>query len=136
MHCRICGNCCTCTSGAYANFCTRNLDFGNSTRSGLFVGCKIFLPLAELISNFSLLLLSAAFMIYIAATVSTVVALMLHFGPRYGQTNLLVYLVICSLMGALTVIMFCSSLLPSSPFILWWNLYNYILVGHDTVLHM
>lgn len=94
----------------------------------LAIGYKIFLPLAELITNFSLLLLSSAFLIYVAATVSVVVALMLHFEPRYGQTNVLVYLGICSLMGALTVIIFYSSLLPSSSFILWWNVYTTFLL--------
>ncbi|KAL2477076.1 putative magnesium transporter NIPA6 [Forsythia ovata] len=45
-----------------------------------------------------------AFLIYVAATVSIVLALILHFEPLYGQTNVLVYLGICSLMGALTVV--------------------------------
>ncbi|KAL8060235.1 hypothetical protein ABFX02_02G011700 [Erythranthe guttata] len=44
-----------------------------------------------------------AFLAYVAATLSIVAALMLHFEPLYGQTNILVYLGICSLMGALTV---------------------------------
>lgn len=44
-------------------------------------------------------------MIYAAATVSVVLALILNFEPRYGQKNMLVYLGICSLMGSLTVIM-------------------------------
>lgn len=44
-------------------------------------------------------------MIYALATVSVVLALILNFEPRYGQTNMLVYLGICSLMGSLTVIM-------------------------------
>ncbi|XP_040964206.1 probable magnesium transporter NIPA6 isoform X1 [Gossypium hirsutum] len=44
-----------------------------------------------------------AFLIYVAATLSIVLALILHFEPRYGQTNILVYLGICSLMGSLTV---------------------------------
>ncbi|XP_019438221.1 PREDICTED: probable magnesium transporter NIPA6 [Lupinus angustifolius] len=43
------------------------------------------------------------FLAYAAATVSAVLALILHFEPRYGQTNMLVYLGICSLMGSLTV---------------------------------
>ncbi|TYH37383.1 hypothetical protein ES332_D12G036400v1 [Gossypium tomentosum] len=43
-----------------------------------------------------------AFLIYVAATLSIVLALILHFEPRYGQTNILVYLGICSLMGSLT----------------------------------
>ncbi|KAH9696860.1 putative magnesium transporter NIPA6 [Citrus sinensis] len=38
------------------------------------------------------------------ATVSVVLALVLHFEPRCGQTNILVYLGICSLMGSLTVV--------------------------------
>ncbi|PSS21727.1 Magnesium transporter like [Actinidia chinensis var. chinensis] len=45
-----------------------------------------------------------AFLIYVAAALSTVLALILHFEPRYGQTNILVYLAICSLMGSLTVV--------------------------------
>ncbi|XP_073159327.1 probable magnesium transporter NIPA6 [Henckelia pumila] len=51
-----------------------------------------------------LLATQPAFMIYVAATVSMVLVLMLHFEPLYGQTNILVYLGICSLMGALTVV--------------------------------
>ncbi|KAK0583429.1 hypothetical protein LWI29_036890 [Acer saccharum] len=45
-----------------------------------------------------------AFLVYGAATLSVVLALVLHFEPRYGQTNILVYLGICSLMGSLTVV--------------------------------
>ncbi|XP_061368364.1 probable magnesium transporter NIPA6 isoform X1 [Gastrolobium bilobum] len=43
------------------------------------------------------------FLVYVAATVSVVLALILHFEPHYGQTNMLIYLGICSLMGSLTV---------------------------------
>ncbi|KAF6154832.1 hypothetical protein GIB67_033861 [Kingdonia uniflora] len=45
-----------------------------------------------------------AFLFYAATALSIVLALMLHFEPRYGQTNILVYLGICSLMGSLTVV--------------------------------
>lgn len=45
-----------------------------------------------------------AFLIYVAAAVSISLALIFHFEPRYGQTNILVYLGICSLMGSLTVV--------------------------------
>ncbi|KAE8008700.1 hypothetical protein FH972_005189 [Carpinus fangiana] len=45
-----------------------------------------------------------AFLIYVAATLSIVLALILHFESRYGQTNMLIYLGICSLMGSLTVV--------------------------------
>ncbi|XP_051144498.1 probable magnesium transporter NIPA6 isoform X2 [Andrographis paniculata] len=44
------------------------------------------------------------FLIYVIATLSVVFVLMLHFEPLYGQTNVLVYLGICSLMGALTAL--------------------------------
>ncbi|KAB2042985.1 hypothetical protein ES319_D02G256900v1 [Gossypium barbadense] len=45
-----------------------------------------------------------AFLVYVVATLSAVLALVLHFEPHYGQTNILVYLGICSLMGSLTVV--------------------------------
>lgn len=45
-----------------------------------------------------------AFLIYVAATLSIVLALVLHFEPHYGHTNVLVNLGICSLMGSLTVV--------------------------------
>ncbi|XP_050146136.1 probable magnesium transporter NIPA6 isoform X1 [Malus sylvestris] len=43
-----------------------------------------------------------AFLVYVVATISLVLVLVLHFEPQYGQTNILVYLGICSLMGSLT----------------------------------
>lgn len=58
----------------------------------------------------SIILMSAAFLIYVAATISIVLALVLHFEPRYGQTNILVYIGICSLMGSLTVSIFICEL--------------------------
>lgn len=59
---------------------------------------------SERITNESFFLLpSTAFLIYVGATISTVLALVLYFEPRYGQRNMLVYLGICSLMGSLTV---------------------------------
>ncbi|KAJ8767086.1 hypothetical protein K2173_012677 [Erythroxylum novogranatense] len=45
-----------------------------------------------------------AFLVYVAATLSIVLALILHFEPRCGQTNILIYLGICSLIGSLTVV--------------------------------
>lgn len=57
---------------------------------------------------FSIFNFSTTFLIYVAATISVVLALILHFEPCYGQSNMLVYLGICSLMGWLTVIMFVT----------------------------
>ncbi|XP_042374379.1 probable magnesium transporter NIPA6 [Zingiber officinale] len=45
-----------------------------------------------------------AFIVYAAATLFVVLALVLYFEPLYGQTNILIYLGICSLMGSLTVV--------------------------------
>ncbi|XP_015580319.1 probable magnesium transporter NIPA6 isoform X1 [Ricinus communis] len=45
-----------------------------------------------------------AFLIYVAASLSMVLVLILHFEPRCGQTNMLVYLGICSLIGSITVV--------------------------------
>ncbi|KAG7978163.1 hypothetical protein I3843_05G069600 [Carya illinoinensis] len=45
-----------------------------------------------------------AFLIYVAATLSIVLVLILHFEPGYGQENILIFLGICSLMGSLTVV--------------------------------
>ncbi|CAI0438401.1 unnamed protein product [Linum tenue] len=45
-----------------------------------------------------------AFLMYVVVTVAAVLTLVLHFEPRSGQTNMLVYLGICSLMGSITVV--------------------------------
>ncbi|PKA64766.1 hypothetical protein AXF42_Ash016797 [Apostasia shenzhenica] len=44
-----------------------------------------------------------AFLLYAAAVVAVSVVLMVHCSPRYGQTNIMVYLGICSVVGSLTV---------------------------------
>lgn len=55
------------------------------------------------IAHFCSLVVSAAFLVYVAASVSAVILLIVYLEPLYGQTNILVYLGICSLMGAITV---------------------------------
>ncbi|XP_078433878.1 putative magnesium transporter NIPA6 [Wolffia australiana] len=44
-----------------------------------------------------------AFLLYTASTVAASLVLMLNLSPRYGQTNIIVYVGICSLIGSLTV---------------------------------
>ncbi|CAL9145560.1 unnamed protein product [Musa hybrid cultivar] len=44
-----------------------------------------------------------AFLLYTASAVAVSLVLMLHCSPRYGQTNIMVYLGICSAIGSLTV---------------------------------
>jgi drug/metabolite transporter (DMT)-like permease len=48
-------------------------------------------------------LCETAFLIYVAISMSIVLALILYCEPLCGQTNILVYIGICSLMGSLTV---------------------------------
>ncbi|XP_010910706.3 probable magnesium transporter NIPA6 isoform X2 [Elaeis guineensis] len=44
-----------------------------------------------------------AFLLYAASVAAVSLVLMLHCSPRYGQTNIMVYLGICSTIGSLTV---------------------------------
>ncbi|THU62843.1 hypothetical protein C4D60_Mb01t09420 [Musa balbisiana] len=44
-----------------------------------------------------------AFLLYAASAVAVSLVLMLHCSPRFGQTNIMVYLGICSAIGSLTV---------------------------------
>ncbi|GKV18873.1 hypothetical protein SLE2022_368570 [Rubroshorea leprosula] len=44
-----------------------------------------------------------AFLLYTASAVATALVLILYCAPRYGQTNIMVYIGICSIIGSLTV---------------------------------
>lgn len=44
-----------------------------------------------------------AFLLYTAAAIAIVLVLIFYSGPRYGQTNIMVYIGICSIIGSLTV---------------------------------
>ncbi|KAJ0980909.1 hypothetical protein J5N97_009164 [Dioscorea zingiberensis] len=43
------------------------------------------------------------FLLYVASAIVLVFVLMFHFAPRYGHTNVLIFVGICSLMGSLSV---------------------------------
>ncbi|XP_077241435.1 putative magnesium transporter NIPA6 isoform X2 [Tasmannia lanceolata] len=45
-----------------------------------------------------------AFLSYAASAVTISLVLMFYFAPRYGQTNIMVYLSICSVIGSLTIV--------------------------------
>jgi hypothetical protein len=45
----------------------------------------------------------AAFLLYVASVIVVVFVLVFHFSPLYGQSNVLIYTAICSLMGSLSV---------------------------------
>ncbi|KAF9660906.1 hypothetical protein SADUNF_Sadunf19G0012400 [Salix dunnii] len=49
------------------------------------------------------LAIQPAFLLYTASAVAIALVLILYFSPRYGQTNILVYIGICSVIGSLTV---------------------------------
>lgn len=44
-----------------------------------------------------------AFVVYTIVSVATVLVLTLHCAPRHGQTNILIYIAICSIIGSFTV---------------------------------
>lgn len=45
----------------------------------------------------------AAFLLYAALVITAVFILVFHFIPQYGQTHIMVYIGICSLVGSLSV---------------------------------
>ncbi|XP_040005927.1 magnesium transporter NIPA4 isoform X1 [Xiphias gladius] len=48
-------------------------------------------------------LLEPGFLVYVSAVLVLCAVLVLYFSPRFGRTNILVYISICSLLGAFTV---------------------------------
>lgn len=55
------------------------------------------------------MLLQAEFLIYVTLVMLTTFVLIAYYAPRYGSTNVLVYILICSLIGSLSV-MSCKAL--------------------------
>jgi hypothetical protein len=53
--------------------------------------------------DYCFLFWSAAFLMYTASAIAITLFLVLYCAPRYGQTNILVYIGICSIIGSLTV---------------------------------
>lgn len=43
------------------------------------------------------------FVLYVIFVILTSLALIFYAGPKYGQTNILVYITVCSLIGSLSV---------------------------------
>lgn len=64
------------------------------------------LLVCDLLSWFAL---SVVFITYAVVAVVVSLVLIYYYAPRYGKTNLLVYIAICSLIGSLSVI-FCKGL--------------------------
>jgi len=70
-----------------------------------------------------LLLSFAAFLLYVASVIVIVFVLVFYFSPLYGQSNVLIYTAICSLMGSLSVM----ALLPAVN--MFSNvLFDYVLI--------
>uniref|UniRef100_A0A2P2MF86 Probable magnesium transporter n=1 Tax=Rhizophora mucronata TaxID=61149 RepID=A0A2P2MF86_RHIMU len=49
------------------------------------------------------LAIQPAFLLYTASVIAVALVLILYFAPRYGQTNIMIYIGICSIIGSLTV---------------------------------
>ncbi|KAG1630937.1 hypothetical protein G6F44_011193 [Rhizopus delemar] len=56
------------------------------------------------IETFKTLMLSVGFLIYACIAVAISLFLVFYCGPRWGKTNMLVYISICSLIGSLSVV--------------------------------
>lgn len=74
-----------------------------------------------------------AFLLYAAVVLAAVFILVFYIVPQYGQTHIMVYIGVCSLVGSLSVsdsilfVLCCSNLKFGSYFNLWINLcYNLI----------
>lgn len=46
---------------------------------------------------------SVAFLLYAALMIATTLVLIIHFVPHYGQTYVMVYIGVCSIVGSLSV---------------------------------
>lgn len=64
----------------------------------------LFIYLFSLMILFDLIV--PAFLLYTASAIAVVLVLVLYCEPRYGQTNIMVYIGICSIIGSLTVSFF------------------------------
>lgn len=104
VHSRFYHNCYPCTTRESYNFCSRNLELGNPTRLVLTLlsSCSLYLCCLLLMTNYISSNLSA-FLLYVASVIVLVFILIFHFAPRCGNTNALVFIGICSLMGSLSV---------------------------------
>jgi hypothetical protein len=82
------------------------------------------------------LFLPPAFLLYTASAIAVAFFLILYCAPRYGQTNIFIYIGICSIIGSLTVSEisspFSNSLAHSSRWqnstvvvIFWFTLLNW-----------
>ncbi|XP_042234274.1 magnesium transporter NIPA2-like isoform X2 [Homarus americanus] len=49
-------------------------------------------------------LVDPVFMVYVALVIAAALALIFHFGPRYGSRNVIIYIAICSLIGGFSVL--------------------------------
>lgn len=56
------------------------------------------------IETFKHLMLSVGFLVYASIAVAISLFLVFYCGPRWGKTNMLVYITICSLIGSLSVV--------------------------------
>lgn len=57
---------------------------------------------------------SVAFLLYVALMVATTLVLITRFVPRYGQTYVIVYIGVCSIVGSLSVCLSVSIVFFSS----------------------
>lgn len=109
-------HCSSCSPRAWNRICDRSLANGNGAR---YEACY----LESVVSLYYFLFFShvswsskilrqwtflAAFLLYATLVITSAIILIFHFIPQYGQTHIMVYIGVCSLLGSLSVCMLCS----------------------------
>jgi hypothetical protein len=71
----------------------------------------------------------AAFLLYAAIVITAVIVIIIRVIPRYGQTHVMVYISVCSLMGSLSVCVSCYPSLNLTFHELWYvYLFIYLFI--------
>ena len=79
------------------------------------------------------MMIDPGFLVYTAIALSISLGLIIKVAPKYGQTNVLVYIVICSLLGSFSVACVKGKLLYNDNFIEIYGLFR-CRIGDKTVL--
>ena len=136
VHCGINCYCAPCTWREVSWLCTRNMGIGHSTWYSVRV--SLIIHYEKLPNGIFLIIafcfLHPAFLSYTASAIVVTLFLVLYCTPRYGQTNILVYTGICSIIGSFTVSDSTQLTLSFLIFLSFW-IFLYFLAVNWVVYH-
>lgn len=111
-------HCSSCTSRTWNRIRDRSLANGNGARYKArslesVVSVYYFISIVSYFMEWfffynSELFFMAAFLLYATLVITSAIILIFHFIPQYGQTHIMVYIGVCSLLGSLSVSTMCS----------------------------